>query len=571
MTAESKASPLPATIAKAPSGIRGLDEITEGGLPHGRATLVAGGPGSGKTLLAMEFLVRGAVEQGEPGVFMAFEETEAELVLNAAALGFDLADLVARNLLSIDYVYIERSEIDETGEYNLDGIFVRLALAIDAIGAKRVALDTLEVLFAGVTDASMLRGELRRLFRWLKDRGVTTIITAEQGETTLTRHGLEEYVSDCVIRLDHRVASQVSTRRLRVVKYRGSAHGTNEYPFLIGHTGLSVLPITSRTLHAEASRERVSSGIPLLDAMLGGQGYYRATTVLVSGTAGTGKTSMAAHFAHASAQRGERCLYFTFEESSSQIIRNMESIGLNLRPWVEQGLLKIESNRPTSHGLETHLAVMYHAVEEWKPDTVVIDPIISLVQVSSMAESQAMLIRIIDLLKNAGITVLLTSLTPGSDTLETSVVGISSLIDTWIMLQDVPSGGERNRSLHVLKSRGMAHSNQVREFLITDQGVQLVDVYVGPSGVLTGRARLAQEARASTDASSRQEQIEHMHAQLEHRRQLVAAQVASLETQLRAEEQETLRAIAQQEQQALLDGDTRARLARDHQPEAPSH
>ena len=398
-------------LPKTPTGIRGLDEITLGGFPRRRPTLVCGGAGSGKTLMAMEFLVRGATEYEEPGVVMTFEETEADLAQNVASLGFDIEDLVKRKLLAVDFVRVERSEIDENGEYDLEGLFVRLGHAIDTIGAKRVVLDTLETLFAGLSNEGILRAELRRLFRWLKDRGVTAVITGERGDGTLTRHGLEEYVSDCVIVLDHRVSDQISTRRLRIVKYRGTIHGTNEYPFLIDESGFNVLPVTSIGMEHLASEERVPTGIARLDAMLGGGGYYRGSTILVSGTAGSGKTSVSAHFANAVCQRDERCLYFALEESSSQILRNMRSVGLDLEQWVKKGLLQIRSTRPAVYGLETHLANVIKQVQDFQPHAVVFDPVSSLLQAGTTRDAGIMLTRLIDFLKVQQITVLLTDLT----------------------------------------------------------------------------------------------------------------------------------------------------------------
>lgn len=460
-------------LPKAPSGIRGLDEITGGGLPRGRPTLVCGGAGSGKTLLSIEFLVHG-VELGEPGVFVAFEETSAELAENVASLGFDVKRLAAQKKLLIEYVRVERSEIEETGEYNLEGLFIRLGHAIDTASAKRVVLDTIESLFAGLSNMAVLRSELRRLFRWLKDRGVTAVVTAERAPGGLTRHGLEEFVSDCVILLDHRVTDQISTRRLRVVKYRGSGHGTNEYPFLIDDDGVSVLPITSLGLHHGASSERVSSGIPSLDAMLGG-GYFRGSTVLISGTPGAGKTSLATRFAEAVCKRGECCLYFSFEESPGQLSRNMRSIGIDLRRWLKKGLLRLEAARPTIYGLETHLAFMHRAVRESRPAAVVIDPITDFTLTDSLADNKAMLMRLIDFLKSEDITVAFTSLTSAGAHPEQTEAAVSSLIDTWIVLRDLERQGRRRRVLCVLKSRGMAHSHDVREFRLTDRGVDLGD------------------------------------------------------------------------------------------------
>jgi circadian clock protein KaiC len=461
------------TLPKTRSGIEGLDEITGGGLPQGRPTLVCGGPGCGKTLFAVEFLVRGATRFGEPGAFITFEETGEELAQNVRSLGFDLDALVEQKKLAIDYVRVERSEIEETGEYDLEGLFLRLGYAIDSVGAKRVVLDTIESLFSGLSNEALLRSELRRLFRWLKDKGVTAVITGERGERTYTRQGLEEYVSDCVILLDHRVNEQVSTRRLRIVKYRGTHHGTNEYPFLIDEAGFSVLPLSALQLDHAVSNERVSSGVPDLDAMLDGKGYYRGSSVLVSGTAGTGKTSLAAHFAHQSARRGERVLYLAFEESPQQLMRNMQSIGVNLEPFVKKGALKIHASRPTLQGLEMHLVQIHKMVAQFDPAAVIIDPISNFIDTSTAIETQSMLMRLIDFLKSKGITALFTHLTSGGRAAEATDVGVSSLIDTWLLLRDVETGSERSRILHVLKSRGMPHSNQLREFLLTPKGIEL--------------------------------------------------------------------------------------------------
>ena len=470
-------------LAKARTGIRGLDEITQGGLPQGRPTLVCGGPGSGKTLLALTFLVNGAERFGEPGVLMTFEENEEEITTDVASLGFDLRHLIETRKLAIDYVRVERSEIEETGEYDLEGLFVRLDHAIRTLGAKRVVLDTIESLFAGLKNDGILRSELRRLFRWLKDQGVTALITGERGDGALTRQGLEEYVSDAVILLDHRVHDQVSTRRLRVVKYRGSTHGTNEYPFLIDRNGISVLPLSSLALQHEAPLDRVSSGVDRLDGMLSGLGYYRGSTILVSGTAGTGKTSLAAHFLDAACRRGERCLCFLFEESPQQLLRNMRSIGIDLEPWVTTGLLQFHADRPSRYGLETHLVAMHEIVAEFQPTVTVIDPVTNLMSVGTRADVQAMLTRLIDHLKTANITAMLTSLMPGQTDLERSETAISSLMDTWIVLANEPVGDQHRRGLYVLKSRGMAHSNEQCEFEMTNDGLRLL----GPAGRPEGR------------------------------------------------------------------------------------
>jgi circadian clock protein KaiC len=525
-------------LEKVPTGIQGLDEITNGGLPRGRPTLVCGGAGSGKTLLGIEFLVRGATQFNEPGVFMSFEESAEELTKNVASLGFDLNRLTASKRLFLDYVHIERSEIEETGEYDLEGLFIRLGNAIDSIAAKRVVLDTIESLFAGLPNPSILRAELRRLFRWLKKKGMTAIITGERGENALTRHGLEEYVSDCVILLDHRVSNQISTRRLRIVKYRGSTHGTNEFPFLIDERGIAVMPITSLGLKHTVTSQRISTGIPRLDTMLGGKGYFRGSSVLVSGTAGTGKTSVAAHFVDAACRRGERSVFFAFEESPSQIIRNMHSIGIDLQQWVKKGLLQFHAERPTVYGLEAHLASMHKFIDLFKPKVVIVDPVTNLGSVASEADVKAMLTRLLDEMKSNQVTVFFTSLTAPSSSLEQTEVGISSLADTWLLLRDIEIGGERNRGLYILKSRGMAHSNQIREFLLTNKGVDLIDVYVGPSGVLTGSARISQESQERDIESTRQEEIERRKLNVETKRKALEAQIASLRAQYQAEEQE---------------------------------
>jgi circadian clock protein KaiC len=567
-------SPKNGSLPKAATGIPGLDEITGGGLPRGRPTLVCGSTGCGKTLLAMEFLVRGATEFGEPGVFMAFEETAEELAENVRSLGFDLEGLAEQNKLLVDFVHVERSEIEETGEYDLEALFIRLGHAIDSIGARRVVLDTLETLFGGLSNAAILRSELRRLFRWLKDKGVTAVITGERGDGTLTRHGLEEYVSDCVIVLDHRVTEQLSTRRLRIVKYRGTTHGTNEYPFLIDENGISILPVTSLGLRHQASDERISTGVPRLDIMLGGQGVYRGSSVLISGTAGTGKTSLAAHFADATCRRGERCLYVAFEESESELIRNMRSLGLDLAPWSKKGLLRFHATRPSAYGLEMHLATLHKLVNEVQPRVVVVDPSTTFLGAGTSVEAESMLMRLIDFLKGQQITALFTSLTHGGNALEGSQAGISSLIDTWLLLRDIELGGERNRGLYILKSRGMAHSNQVREFLLTDHGVELKDVYVGAEGVLTGSMRLTQEARDHAASLSRQQEIERRQRDLERKRQALEAQIAAQRAQFEAEQDELQRLIGQEQAATDRLREEREEMARsrkaDESAETPS-
>ena len=567
-------------LAKAPTGIQGLDEITGGGLPRGRPTLVCGSAGCGKTLLAMEFLVRGATQFGEPGVFMSFEETTQELTQNVRSLGFDLDDLVEQKKLAMDFVRVERNEIEETGEYDLEGLFVRLNYAIDSVGAKRVVLDTIEALFGGLSNVSILRGELRRLFRWLKDKGVTAVITCESGDGTLTKHSLEEYVSDCVIVLDHRVTDQMSTRRLRIVKYRGTSHETNEYPFLIDEDGISVLPITSLGLQHTASTERISSGIPRLDAMLGGDGYFRGSTVLMSGTAGSGKSSIAAHFAAAACARGERCLYFAFEESPGQILRNMRSIGIDLEPWVKQGLLHIHASRAAIHGLEMHLATIHKLVREFKPRVVIMDPVGSLTSVGTKQDSNVMLTRLIDFLKMQGITALLTSLTSGDEALEGTSVEVSTLVDTWLLLRDLELDGERNRVMYVLKSRGMAHSNQLREFLLTNQGVELQNVYLGAEGVLTGSARQTREAAEKAGSLLRHQEAEAKQRERVLKREAQEARIVVLQKEFEAEEEVAKRDIEQERSREETHRQDRDRMGisrkgdkvlKDAEPSARSH
>ncbi len=550
-------------LAKAPTGIQGLDELTGGGLPRGRPTLLCGNAGCGKTLLAMEFLVRGAVEFGEPGVFMAFEENIEELATNFASLGHDLKALTAQRKLVVEHVYVERSEIEETGDYDLEGLFLRLGQAIDSIGARRVVLDTVEALFSGLSNTAILRAELRRLFRWLKARGVTAIITGEQGDTGLTRYGLEEYVADCVIMLDHRVDGQMATRRLRIVKYRGSAHGTSEYPFLIDTGGFSILPITSLGLKHEASTERVSSGVPRLDAMMGGKGYYRGSSVLVSGTAGTGKTSLAAHFVAAATARGERCLWFAFEESPGQIIRNMRSIGIDLEPAVRQGTLRFRAERSTMYGLEMHLVAIHKMVVDCKPQIVVMDPVSSFNVLGTDTEINALLTRLVDFFKIQKITALFTSLAATGSVLETSGVGVSSLMDTWLLLQDLQVGAERNRLLYLQKSRGMAHSNQVREFLLTDHGAELRDVYVGPSGaLLTGSGRDALEAQEKASALVFQQETDGRTRAQDRRRVAMEAQIAVMRAEFEIEQAEATTTMEQDQMRTTVLTSDRTRMSR---------
>ncbi|MCW3079481.1 circadian clock protein KaiC [Segetibacter sp.] len=516
------------SLSKTRSGIAGLDEITGGGLPTGRPTLICGAAGCGKTLFSLEFIVKGALEFDEPGVFMAFEEKAEELAINVASLGFDLDRLQRDKKIKVDYVHVERSEIEETGEYDLDGLFIRLGYAIDSIKAKRVVLDTIENLFTGLSNMAILRAELRRLFQWLKEKGVTAIITGEKGEGFLTRQGLEEYVSDCVILLDHRVINQISTRLLRIVKYRGSVHGTNEYPFLIDEQGISVLPITALRLEHPVSSERVSSGVESLDQMLEGRGFFRGSSILVSGTAGTGKTSIAAYFANETSKRKERCLYFAFEESPQQIIRNMRSIGIDLQQHIDNGYLQFNASRPTLNGLEMHLLTIHKMVKRFKPSAIILDPITNLITVGSVSEVKGMLIRLIDFLQAEQVTVMFTALTLNTVVNEQTDEGVSSLVDAWLLVRDIENNGERNRGMYIMKSRGMRHSNQVREFVISDDGVQLVDVYLGPEGVLTGSAREAQQLMEETGVVLRTHAVTRKDKEIERKRNVLQAKIESL-------------------------------------------
>jgi circadian clock protein KaiC len=549
-------------LQKELTGIPGFDEITRGGLPAGRPTLVCGSAGAGKTLFAMEFLVRGATLYNEPGVFMSFEETDEELTKNVASLGFDLRQLEAEKKLQLEYVFIERSEIEETGEYDLEALFLRLGFAIDTIGAKRIVLDTLEALFSALPNEAIIRAELRRLFRWLKEKGVTAVITCERGNGTLTRYGLEEYVADCVILLDHRVQNQISTRRMRIVKYRGTSHGTNEYPFLIDEKGFSVLPITSLGLSHKAPTEHISTGIARLDNMLEGKGFYRGSSILVSGTAGTGKSTISAHFVDAACRRGERGLYFGFEESPEQIIRNMRSVGIDLEKHVKKDCLKFHNARPSSWGLELHLAVIHKAISAYDPDVVVIDPITNFLSVADNVETKAMVTRLIDFLKVRQITAVFTSLTSAQAEVEDSEVGVSSLMDAWILLKNIESNGERNRGIYILKARGMAHSNQVREFLLTDHGVDLIDAYVGSEGILMGSARVSQVARESAAELDRQQATEQKKRALRRQQKLYEAQLAALKGQYETARDAILRELDEELNRNKLLAEHRVEMAR---------
>ena len=534
---------------KTPSGIKGLDEITDGGLPKGRPALVSGGPGCGKTLFAMEFIARGIIDYNEPGVFIAFEEKIDDLKRNFTSLGFDLEDLVKTKKLVLDHITIDRTEIEETGEYDLEGLFIRLGAMIDDVGAKRVAIDTLEAIFSGFANEAILRSELRRLFLWLKDRGITAVVTGERGDRTITKYGLEEYVADCVITLDHRVTNQIATRRLRVVKYRGSIHGTDEYPFLISSEGISVLPITTMSLTHTASTERIATGISRLDTMLGAKGFYRGSSILVSGQAGTGKTSIAATFVNAACRRNEKCLLFIFEESESQFIRNMKSIGMDFEPWIKKGLLKFHAVRPTAYSLEMHLSMMIKLIDEFKPRVIAVDPISNLYPIGDDVQVRSMMMRLIDYAKSLQITGLFTNLSNDSASevfsLEPTQMAVSSLMDAWLILKNIEGNGERNRVFSIIKSRGMAHSNQLREFVLSDKGIELLDLYQGTEGVLFGSARMAQQSREVSDRLLRNEEIERKQRELDSKRLVMENEIALLRARFAREEEEMKTVIGQ--------------------------
>jgi circadian clock protein KaiC len=534
-------------LEKAPTGIKGFEDITFGGLPKGRPTLVAGGAGSGKTMFAMEFIVHGAIEFNEPGVYVTFEENVNDLKQNFASIGYDLEKLIEQKKLIIDHVFLDRSLIMETGEYDLEALFIRLGYAIDSIGAKRVALDTIEVLFSGLSNHALLRSELVRLFRWLKERGITAVVTGEKGERTLTRYGLEEYIADCVIYLDSRVIEQINTRRLRIVKYRGSTHGMDEYPFLIGKEGMIIFPITSIRTDYKLSRERVSTGIPRLDGMLNDRGYYRGSAILVSGTAGSGKTSFAGFFVDAACRRGEKCLYVAMEETADQIIRDMESIGIDLGKWVKKGLLQFHITRPALFGLEMHLVMIEDILNHYQPRNVVIDPMSDFTAVGGGGEVKSLLTRLQDMMKAREITSLMTDLISGDVAPRASSFYISSIIDTWILLRNVEYNGERNRSLTIVKSRGMPHSNQLREFRITDKGIELIEPYVGLAGVLMGSARMAQEARDKAATLNMQRDIQHRKDLLEEKQREYEAKKQALEAEFHAEKNNLAKDIEQAE------------------------
>jgi len=541
-------------LEKASSGVPGFEDITHGGLPRGRPTLVCGSAGCGKTLFGMQFLVKGAIEKDEPGVFVAFEETESDLRTNVASLGWDLDTLFNQKKFTVESIIISPDEITEAGQYDLEGLFVRLDAAIREVGARRIVLDTVETLFGAFMDAHIVRAEFRRLLQWLKDRGITAIVTAERGDGHLTRFGIEEYVSDCVIELSQTMHGQTTRRHLRILKYRGSGHGTNAYPFLIGQRGIHLFPVTELGLDFPVSEERISSGIHRLDEMLGGKGFYRASSLLLSGTAGTGKSSISASFAAAACARGEQVLYISYEESRTQIIRNMKSIGIDLQKWYENGRLVFHTERVTSHDLEEHFFLVKEIIDINQPEVVIIDPVSNMLQMGSPNEVKNLMTRLIDLLKSRGITTLATELVSGGNPMEATNTDISSLIDSWLLLREIESGGERNRLLYVLKSRGMSHSHQVREFILTDHGIELKDVYEGPAGLVTGTARYTQERQEEAQRQHRLEEIERRKNELARKQNLKAAKLKEIEAQFRGEEEELERMIreAEQEEETFL-------------------
>lgn len=524
-------------LAKEPTGIPGLDILLEGGLPAGRLTLVCGGPGTGKTVLGMQILAQGALEADEPGVFLAFEEDRDELLANMTGFGWDLASMERSGKLVVDSAGLSLAELREAGAFDLSGLFVRLQAAMDQVGARRVVIDTIESLFTAIPDVAVVRAELVRLMRWLRDRGVTAFITAPRGNGALTRYGIEEYITDCVILLDQRVAEQGTTRWMRVVKYRGSGHVNDEVPFLIGSTGFSVLPLVSLPLDYQASDRRLSTGVPTLDDMLGG-GYYEGSAVLVSGTAGSGKSSLAAHLLERTCRDGGRAAMFAFEESESVIVRNMRSIGIDLAPWLENDRLRIVSCRPGRYGLESHLVAIHKAVVDFKPSVLVLDPISGFEHLGTVERGKSMVTRVLDLVRREGVTTLMTNLVKGGGAKDQTDIGVSSIMDTWISVRDVESDGERNRAIYIIKARGMAHSNQVREFLLTPEGIQLRPVYTGPAGVLVGTARAVQEAAEESDARNRAREIERLERHLEGEQRKLEARVAALRAESEAAQDE---------------------------------
>jgi len=557
-------------LEKCPTGIDGLDHITRGGFPRGRTVLVCGGPGCGKTLLGLQFVVRGAERFGESGVIVSFEESRQALMQNALAVGCDLPQLVERGKIYLDCIDFPAEREVEAGEFDLDGLFVRLEAAIRAVPAQRFFIDGIETLFSRYSRTEIVRAELQRLNRWLREKRITALLTGESQGGALTRYGIEEFLSDGVIRLDHRSEEQIATRRLRVAKLRGSGHGTNEYPFTISDTGVSVLPITELGLEYPVSNERVSTGVTRLDTMLDGAGFFRGASVLVSGTSGTGKTSLAMAFVAAACARGERALYFAFEEAPSQIVRNAQSIGLDLTTHSASGLLRFEAQRATAVGLDTHLLRMIQCIVEFQPHVVVIDPVSNLTGAALDRDVKFALTRLVDHLKTKLITILCTDLTRERENVDTTSVELSSLMDTWILLRTIESQGERNRGLFVLKSRGMSHSNQIREFVIRSNGLDLVDVYTGTSGVLTGTARIALEARERFEHNARERKLAHLRSDLENTQRDFEAQRVKLEQERDHSLLAIREAIAEMEEDARESSSTLRRISEIRVPDPGS-
>lgn len=549
-------------LAKCPTGIEGLDTLTNGGLPRNRLTLICGSAGSGKTSLGIEFLVQGIIKYDEPGLFITFEEKPQEIIENAASIGFDLEDLINKKKLFIEYIPVQEEEVMQSGDYTLEALFIRFEQVITSIAVKRVTLDTLDSIFASLGNTPVLRAEIYRLFNWLKQKNITSLVTSEAGITTLSRNGLEEYISDCVISLRTNIVSEVLTRFLRVVKYRGSKHGTNEYPFLITDIGINLFPITSNYLNNIVSTEFVSTGVKELDEMMDNKGYYRGSTVLVTGTAGTGKSSLAAVFSNSICQTGERCIYFTFEEMINQILRNMSSVNLNLQQWIDKDLLKFYAYRSPTYGLETHLLTIQNVIKEFKPHAVIIDPITNFDLIGTELEIKSMMTRLIDFLKAQQITALFTSLATTIDPREQTEIGISSLIDSWLVLQNLEQAGERTRGITILKSRGIAHSNQIREFIITSNGIKLEKIYVGPNGILTGSARLDQEEQEKLHLLLQEKETLRRKKLLEHKKALLEAKIMALKSEFDADVEEIESLIMKEEIQNKRILETRSAMAK---------
>ena len=460
-------------LPKSLTGIQGLDDITYGGIPQNRPTLLVGSIGTGKTIFAMEYIINGITMFNEPGVFMTFEEQTDELQINVTSMGYNLSKLIADNKIYLEHLHIDHREIQATGKYDIEGLFIRIEMAIEKVKAKRIVLDALDTLFIGL-DSQILRSEIKRLFFWLKEKKVTAIITSEVGDIFLTRLGFEEVVADCVIELNNRLNNQISTRRLRIVKYRGSYHSTNEYPFMIDHKGITIFPIISEAPQIIVSNERISSGIKQIDEMLDGRGFYVGSSILVSGSAGTGKSSIAASFIKDVCEKKGTALYCAFEEAPNQIKRNMASIGIFLEPYEKSGNLHFYYSRPTLQTLELHFIAIKKLIKQINPSVVILDPITNLMIENINSDIRTMLTRFVDYLKMEQITVLLTAtLTVSSLELIQSNEGISSMVDTCIMIQEKNIIDSRRRTLYIMKSRGICNSKKEVEFIITSEGISI--------------------------------------------------------------------------------------------------